>query len=69
MRALVEECTCTLYLPMNNGYSSKKYETHAVAPASRTVGPYKVIGGAILVDVFAVESFTKYIFLGENPYT
>ncbi|KAH9027874.1 hypothetical protein EDB85DRAFT_1972594 [Lactarius pseudohatsudake] len=31
-------------------------------------GPYINIGGAILVDVFAVESFTGYIYLGGNPY-
>ncbi|KAH9027358.1 hypothetical protein EDB84DRAFT_311712 [Lactarius hengduanensis] len=31
-------------------------------------GPYINIGGAILVDVFTVESFTGYIYLGGNPY-
>ncbi|KAI9434081.1 hypothetical protein H4582DRAFT_2184736 [Lactarius indigo] len=33
------------------------------------VGPYISIGGAILADVFTVESFTGYIYLGRNPYT
>ncbi|KAH9059724.1 hypothetical protein EDB87DRAFT_1778782 [Lactarius vividus] len=32
-------------------------------------GPYISISGAILVDVFTVESFAGYIYLGGNPYT
>ncbi|KAH9051961.1 hypothetical protein EDB87DRAFT_1660664 [Lactarius vividus] len=68
-----EDCGVQNALELRKYLALKKYKEirNACCCPCITVsvaGPYISIGGAILVDVFAVELFTGYIYLGGNPY-